>query len=165
MSKLFTILIERYSYTVRTTIGKMFFVYIENFVDASPMPVKKEFGYTLEDTLRPYNIKVKKETGLPGGLRCDVSLYESDHYKKTIIFHTEPDKKTIKAGPLTWTSCLAHGGNDHGDTEGCVLVAENKIDNEHIQGSLKDDLRLKVEQMIAEGYTIKAEFVNLDQLN
>ena len=165
MNKIFTILIERYSYTARTTIGKMFFVYIENFVDASPFPVKKEFGYTLEDTLRPFNIKVKKETGLPGGLICDVSLYESPHFKKTIIFHTEPDKRTIKIGPLIWTSCLAHGGNDHGDTEGCVLVADNKINDDMIQGSLKDELRLRVEQKIAEGYTIKVEFINLDQLN
>jgi hypothetical protein len=105
-----------------------------------------------------------KETCLPGGLECDVSLYENDHYGKTIIFHTETDKRTIIAGILKWVGCLAHGGQTHKDTEGCVLVAKNKISNDQIQGSLKDELRKVVEQKIAEGYTIKARFINLDQL-
>lgn len=162
--KEFKLLIERFSYTARTTLGKMFFVYVEDYVQQPLKTIKKEFGYTLEDTARPDNIKVMKETCLPGGLVCDVSLYESPHYKKTIIFHTEADKRTIRFGPLKWVACLAHGGNDHGDTEGCVLVAENMIDNDHVQGSLKEELREVIEKKIAEGYTITAEFVNLTQL-
>ena len=161
--KEFKILIERYSYTAQSSLGRMSFVYIKDFVQTNPVPVKEFFGNTMEDTARPDNIKVMKETCLPGGLKCKVSLYESDHFKKTIIFHTEDDKRTIQIGLLKWVACLAHGGNTHKDTEGCVLVATNIIDKNTIQGSLKDELRSIVEQRIAEGYTITAEFINLTQ--
>ena len=163
--KIFTIVIERYHYSAQTSIGKMYFEYIKDFVQKPLNTVTEYFGYTLEDTARPDNIKVMKETCLPGGLECDVSLYESSHFGKTIIFHTREDKKTINYKLLKWVYCLAHGGNDHGDTAGCVLVARNKGENEwnHIQGSLKDELRAIVEQKIAEGYTIKAKFINLIQ--
>jgi len=163
--KEFKILIERYSYTARTSLGRMSFVYIKDYVQSPLKETKEFFGNTLEDTARPDNIKVMKETCLPGGLKCDVSLYESDHYKKTIIFHTEDDKRTIKHGMLSWEACLAHGGNDHGDTEGCILIAKNIIDKDHVQGSLKDELRKVVEKKIAEGYEITAEFINLPQLS
>ena len=163
--KEFKILIERYHYTARTSLGRMSFVYVKNYVRYPLIREKEFFGNTLEDTARPDTIKVMKETCLPGGLKCDVSLYESPHYKKTIIFHTEDDKRTIKHGILSWEACLAHGGNDHEDTEGCVLVAENIIDMNHIQGSLKDKLREIIEQKIKEGYTITAEFINLPQLS
>ncbi len=161
--KEFKILIERDSYTARTSLGKMYFVYIKNYV-RSPLVTEKEyFGFTLEDTARPSNIKVYGETCLPGGLKCKVGLFENDHYGKTIIFYTEDDKCTIKVGELTWTGCLAHGGTDHTDTLGCVLVAKNKISKDIIQGSLKDALRKVIEQKIKEGFVIIAEFINLTQ--
>jgi hypothetical protein len=147
--------IERSPYTARTTSGKMFFVYDEK---------KDYFGFTLEDTARPHNIKVYGETCIPE-CKCKVSLFENEHYGKTVIFHTEDDGRTIKVGELTWTGCLAHGGNDAKDTFGCVLVAKNRIDNDHIQGSLKDKLREFVEGKMKEGYTVSAEFVNLTQLS
>jgi len=95
----------------------------------------------------------------------NVYLHDSPKFGKTIIFATEPDKVTLKAGILTWVGCLAHGGQSHKDTNGCVIVAKNIIDMDTIQGSLKDELRKIVEQKIAEGYTIKAKFVNLPQLS
>ena len=101
---------------------------------------------------------------MPGGLECNVSLFENPKFGKTIIFHTEADRATIKFGPLTWVGCLAHGGNNADDTLGCVLVATTVIDKDHVQGSLKDQLRTFIEAKIKEGYTIKARFVNLDQL-
>jgi len=161
--KIFTILTERYHYTAQTSIGKMYFEYIKDYVQKPLVTAKEYFGYTLEDTARPDNVKVMEETCLPGGLECDVSLYESEHYKKTIIFHTEDDKRTIIYKLLKWVACLAHGGNDHGDTAGCVLVAENLVNWNKIQGSLKEELREIIEQKIAEGYTIKARFINLTQ--
>jgi len=164
MSKELIILIERYSYTIQTTLGKMYFLYHDNFV-SFPLEQKKEFfGNTLDDTARPDNIKVYEETCIPV-CECLVSLYESTHHGKTIVFHTEEDKRTLKLGPLTWTSCLAHGGNTHKDTAGCVIIAKNIINKDIIQGSLKDELRKFIEKKIDEGYTIKARFVNLTQLN
>ena len=163
MNKIFTILTERYNYTARTSLGQMFFFYDKEYVSLEPQPVKYEFCNTLEDTARPGNIKVYGETCLPGGLKCDVSLFESQRHGKTIIFYTEPDGVTIKFNNLKWTYCLAHGGNTHKDTAGCILVASNIISNNKIQGSVKSKLRKVVEKKIEEGYTIKARFVNLNQ--
>ena len=163
MEKVLWIVTEHFSYSKNTTIGKMYFEYEYNYVTNPPALKKEYFGFTLEDTARPGNVKVYGETCLPGGLECDVSLFENDHFGKTIIFHTEPDKRTIKTGPLIWTGCLAHGGNTIADTLGCVCVAKNYINRDRIQGSLKNELRIFVEQKIKEGYTIKARFVNLTQ--
>jgi hypothetical protein len=155
MEKILWILTERNSYTPKTSLGRMSFLYND---------ISEFFGNTLEDAARPGNVKIYGETCLPGGLECDVALYENEHYGETIIFYTEPDKRTIRFGPLTWTGCLAHGGNDAEDTLGCVLVAKNIIDKNHIQGSLKDKLREFIEKKIGEGYKIKARFINLSQL-
>jgi hypothetical protein len=165
MEKILWILIENFSYSTRTSIGRMFFEYEYNYVTNPPSLKKEYFGFTLQDTARPGNVKVYGETCLPGGLICDISLIDHPHYGKTIVFHTEPDKRTIKFGKLTWTDCYAHGGNSIVDTLGCVLVAKNLIDKDHIQDSLKDELRIFIEQKIKEGYIIKARFINLDQIN
>lgn len=162
--KTFKIIIERSSYTSITSIGDMYFYYVKNYVDLTPTPVKERFSYTLEDTVRPGNIKVSKYTALPCGIVCNVSLFDSPKFGKTIIFHTEDDGITIKHGNLRWTHVLAHGGNDSNDTDACVLVAKNKIDNDHIQGSMMKELRKIVEEKINRGYKIIAEFVNIDQL-
>ena len=165
MAKELTILTERYSYTARTSLGKMFMLYDKEYVTNPPQDRKEFFGNTLEDTARPSNIKVPKETCLPGGLKCKVRLYESPHHGKTIIFYTEDDGVTIKFGPLTWTYCLAHGGNTHIDTEACVLIAKNVIDKDTIQGSLKKELREFIEEKINEGFEVFAKFVNLTQIS
>jgi len=164
MAKELVILTERYSYTAQSSLGRMSMVYDKTYVQDPPQPRKEFFGNTMEDTARPGNIKVMKETCLPGGLRCKVGLFENDHYGKTIIFYTEDDGYTIKFGPLTWTYCLAHGGQTHKDTEGCVLIARNIINKDTIQGSLKTELRKFVEDKMNEGYEVYAEFVNLTQL-
>lgn len=165
MDKILGILIERYLYTVRTTIGRLYFLY-----DGK----KEYFCYTLEDTARPDNIKVYSETCLPGGLECDVSLFENEHYKKTIIFHTEKDGVTIKVGELTWTGCLAHNGMNFDHTAGCVLVGDSLnqpvykdkiiVTEPTIYSGSKDGLRILIETKIKKGYIIKAQFVNLTQL-
>lgn len=164
MVKELLILTERYSYTAQSSLGRMSMIYDKKYITNPPQPIKKFFGNTMEDTARPGNIKVYGETCLPGGLICKVGLFENEHYGKTIIFYTEPDGFTIKFGSLTWTYCLAHGGQTHKDTAGCVLIAKNIINKDTIQGSLKDELRKFVENKMNEGYEVSAEFVNLTQL-
>jgi hypothetical protein len=152
--KEFILYIERYSYTARTTIGRMYFLY-----DGK----REYFGFTLEDTVRPANIKVYGETAIPA-MRYDVSLFENEHYGKTIIFHTELDGITIKIGTIKWVGCLAHNGNDYSHTMGCVLVGKTFVNTDMIKDGLKEELRKRVEEKINEGYTIHAEIVNLTQL-
>lgn len=172
MNKIFTILTERFLYSARTSVGKVYFEYIKDYVQ-NPLVIAKEyFCYSLEDTCRPSGIKVYGETALPGGLICDVSLFENEHFGKTLILHTEPDGRTIKFGNLTWTDDLFHNGVTFAHTEACVLVGANlnmpvyngkKIVTEPmLYNGTKDALRLRVEQAIKDGYTIKAKFINLD---
>lgn len=147
---------NRELYTLLTTIGKMFLVY-----DGK----SEYFGYTLEDTVRPYGIKVAHYTALPAGVVFKVAVRESPKFGKTVIFYTEDDKETIKVGPLTWKYVLVHGGNDHEDTDACVLVAKNKTSNTTIQGALHKELVEFVEKKIAEGYVVTAEATNIPQLS
>ena len=136
---------------------------------------KEFFCYTLEDTARPENIKVYAETCLPGGLECNVGLFENDHYKKTIIFYTENDKVTIRTGKLSWIGCLAHNGLNYDHTAGCVLVGKeykpavfkNKMLKQEplISVGMKDALRIRIENALKSKYIIKAQFINLDQLS
>jgi Family of unknown function (DUF5675) len=164
--KEFWLLIERYFYTARTTIGKLFFVY-----HLSPGNTKEFFCFTLEDTARPSNIKVFGETCLPGGLECNVAPFENDHFKKTIIFYTQSDKQTILVPPLQWVGCLGHNGVSHKDTEGCILLGQSvtaaTIDfpEPTLSGGMKEALRTRLDKAWADGYTIKAQFVNLTQLS
>jgi hypothetical protein len=164
------LLIERYLYTTRTTIGHAIFQ-DENFVTLDNI-LKKELSHTLEDTARPGNIKVFAETCLPGGLECDVSLFENAHYGKTIIFHTEKDGITILFNNLKWTGCLFHNGATFEHTEGCVLGGANLnlpvykdghvITEPIIYGGTKDIIRSVVEERIKAGGIVKARFINLD---
>lgn len=148
------LLIERSPYTARTTSGKLYMVY-----DGK----KEYFCFTLEDAVRPENIKVWGETAIPQGT-YQVSLYESPKFGPTIIFHTEDDGVTIIKGVLRWEYVLAHGGNDYSDTEGCLLVAKTRSNSDYIYGSMKVELRQFVEAKIKQGYKVVAEFVNLTQV-
>lgn len=154
MDKILLIITERDTYTARTSSGKRFFEY----------DGKKEFFcYTLEDTARPVNIKVYGETCIPE-CECDVRLYSSPKFGDTIIYYSEPDGITLKVGKLKWIGALDHGGNGHIDTSGCVLIAKNRISNDMIQGSMKEESRKFLEQKVKEGYILKAKFINHDQL-
>jgi hypothetical protein len=168
------LLTEWYLYTARTTVGKLFFQYIKDYVQQPLVMVKEEFCYTLGDTLRPDNVKVYGETCLPAGLKCKVGLFENTHYGKTLILYTEPDGVTIKWNGLTWTYVLFHNGVSFADTDACVLIGKNLIapvysnmrvvQEPTIYTGMKDALRAFVEQKVNEGFTVTAEFTNLTQL-
>jgi len=163
MTKELKILTERFSYSEVTSLGRMSFVYIKDYVQKPLKKVKEYFGLTLEDTVRPDNIKVSKYTALPGGLKCKVRIYNSPKRGEVIFFYTEDDLITIKFGLLEWTYVEAHGGNDADDTEGCIIVARNAVDKDHIQGSLQKELVSFIKKKIDEGYEITAEFINHTQ--
>lgn len=95
----------------------------------------EHFCHTLEDTARPDGVKVKGATCIPPGL-YRLSLETSPKYG--------PDTPTINNVP-GFVGIRVHGGNTPEDTEGCPLVAFNRIGN-IVQGQAKTELvkRLKV---------------------
>lgn len=142
--------IKRYLYTSRTTIGKL-------YVDG------KFFCYTLEDTVRADGIKVKKETAIPAEVLYDVTIRKSPKYGEVPVIYNEVDGISISAKGVSFKYVLMHGGNDHEDTEGCVLVAKNLVNSETIQGSMKNDITQLIKDKIAEGNRITLLIENLPQ--
>ncbi len=130
--------LKRYLYTSRTTIGKL-------YVDG------KFYCYTLEDTVRARGIKVKKETAIPADVLYDVTIRTSPKYGEVPVIWNEDDHLSIEAHGVSFKYVLMHGGNDHEDTEGCVLVAKNLVDSDTIQGSMKNDITQLIKDKIAEG--------------
>jgi len=120
-----TIALDREIYTNDTTLGRMF--------------IDGEFiGYTLEDTVRPYGVKVAGHTAIPEG-NYDIAVTKSNRFKRDMpIIYTVADNHTIRRSGVSFSGIRIHGGNTHVDTHGCILVAKRRsIIDESIQGSLE----------------------------
>ena len=126
--------LKRYLYTKQTTIGKL---YIND----------KFFGYTLEDTVRAYGVKVPRHTAIPEG-RYKIDMGHSTRFQRDMVtVYTEDDLITIKQGGIEFAGVRFHGGNDHTDTEGCPLIARNLVNDHTIQGTLEKELTAKVAEL------------------
>jgi hypothetical protein len=109
------ILSNRLTMTSTTTIGKM---YLNG----------EYFGYTLEDVNR--DVKIKHQTCIPAGL-YKVVLTVSNRFKRLMpLLIDVPNFKGIRI----------HGGNTHKNTSGCPMVAERRLNDNTIQGSLEKEL-------------------------
>lgn len=150
----------RDSYSAQTTLGKM-------YID------KVYFSETLADTVRPYGIKVKGDTAIPANTMetlYKVELRNSDRFGDTIVIYTrkieEKGKQTkyyLDYGGISFMYILAHGGNDHGDTGGCVLVAKNRLNKDMIQGTMKKELYAKAKEAIDKGEDVFMKVTNTHQ--
>ncbi len=118
-------------FTARTTIGEL---YINGVF----------FCYSLEDTIRPFGVKVNEETGIPEGTyRCKIS--KSTRFKREMpMLFTEDNGYELINNGISFKGIRMHGGNTHKNTEGCILVAYNKIDSTTIQGTAEYDLTEKL---------------------
>lgn len=82
----------------RTTIGQIY--------------LNGEFiAYTLEDTLRPDRIKLKKETAIEEGMYKS-RLYTSQKFGLCVAIDDVPN----------FTHIRIHGGSNHTHSWGCVLI-------------------------------------------
>lgn len=110
--------IIRFKYFDDTTIGKV-------ALDGEP------FCYSLEDAVRPENVKIKGKTAiLPG--KYVVEMTYSPKYERDM-----PHIRNV----VGFKGVRIHGGNDHEDTEGCPLFAANWGGQKTIWGSKSEDFR------------------------
>lgn len=118
MSTIPHILVHRQFVYDDTTIGRV-------FVDGV------DHCYSLEDTIREVpgvpvdKWKIKGKTAIPKGT-----------YKVILSFSNRFQREMIEVlGVPGFEGIRIHGGNDAGDTEGCILVARNRPSERIIQGS------------------------------
>lgn len=88
------------------------------------------WGFTLEDRLRPFGVKVPGETCIPAGT-YGVKLEWSNHFKKIL---------PRILGVTGFDGVLFHGGNRPSDTEGCILIGSQRKAFDWIFSSLSDRL-------------------------
>ena len=128
------LLLIRDTYTAQTTIGKL---YINGVF----------FCHTLEDTVRGHGIKVNGHTAIPAGF-YQVKRSISYRFKRDMLMiYTEPNGYELKNGGISFKGIRIHGGNTHANTEGCVLVAFNKINDTTIQGTAEYSLIAKIKEL------------------
>lgn len=143
---------SRINYYSRTTIGRLV---VEN----------NYFGHTLEDTCRPYGIKLYGETAIPINLMYGykMGIHFSERFqRKVLIIYTEEDGITLKYGGISFVNTYFHGMNKHEETLGCVGVAKNHYGNT-IQGSLEKKLFDLVSPWILVGDDVRYFVENLPQ--
>lgn len=117
----------RESFTKDTTIGKL---YINGVY----------FCYTLEDAVRDYGVKVNGHTAIPRG-NYKVKLSMSSRFKRVMpMVYTEKNEYELINGGISFKGIRFHGGNNHINTDGCILVAKNKLNDSTIQGTMEKDL-------------------------
>lgn len=120
--------IFRETYTADTTIGIV-------VVDG------KFFGYCLEDVVRPVGVKVKGSTAIPAG-KYEVVVTMSSRFKRMMPLLVDVEN---------FDGVRIHGGNSHEDTEGCLLIASNRIGVSKIQGSLESTITSLIQKDTTHG--------------
>jgi hypothetical protein len=105
--------------------------------------------FTLEDVERTE--KIKGETAIPKGI-YNVALTWSPKFRREVMMlENVPNFERI----------YIHGGNDHNDTEGCILVGNIRRGTERIDRSnaaLSDVMQLFNEAK-ARGESVKIEII------
>lgn len=144
---------KRSNYYTRTTVGKL---YVEN----------NYFGFTLEDTVRAFGIKIFGETAISQNMTngYKLGIHHSNHFDRDVlIIYTEDDGKTLKHGGISFEYIYFHTLNNHLQSKGCTGIAKNHIGNK-IQGTLEQELFDLVAPWIRAGDDVRYFIENMPQL-
>ena len=118
----------------------------------------KHYAYTLEDTIRPFGIKVYKHTGIP---ECKegykVAIKWSNHFDRFVLVlytYISGGKYVLHNNGIQFTNIYAHGGNDNNDTDGCILVAKHNT-HDKIYKTMESELFSLVSSWIKRGIEVR----------
>jgi len=90
----------------------------------------KFFCYTLEDTVRRFGVKIPGKTAIPSGRYRVIVTMSLKFGRKIPLINDVPGFSGVRF----------HGGNTVEDTEGCPLVAYNRLGDSLIQGTAEKKL-------------------------
>lgn len=139
--------IVRTAYTVRTTRGQL---YVEG----------RYFCETLEDAARQYGVKIPGETCIPLGLYY-VTITPSARFGRQMVqLYTHKEDLSCRHGGVIFTGVRLHGGNTHGDTAGCPLVAFKSDGPDRIKNSAEGAVFAVVERAMRDGRPVTLEIVH-----
>jgi hypothetical protein len=145
------ITVNRYAYSDTTTVGRM---------------IAEGHGvvaHTLEDTARATGVKIKGKTAIPEtpiGYKC--AIHRSNKFNRdVIILYNNPNGVTLEQGGIKFNNIYIHGGNNHTNTEGCILVGENvNLKDMTIQGTAEVKVFNIIRTWMAKGYDVKCLVIN-----
>lgn len=118
-----------------------------------------DFCYTLEDTVRDINKNGKfdgDEKKIYGKTAIPFSPKDKPYKGQITYSNTFEREMPAIFNVSEFSGIRMHGGNDDGDTLGCVLVAHNTDNKGKIWGSAERDLTNLIQQNNKEGkFTIE----------
>jgi hypothetical protein len=133
------VLIIRDTFTETTTTGKL---YING----------NYFCETLEDASRGLNVKVDAKTCIPEGTYF-MNVTHSPRFEKELpIIFNQPNGFELINGGISFKGIRTHGGNTHANSEGCILVAKQRVNAELIKDSMSDKLTIELISLGKAGY-------------
>ena len=91
----------------------------------------------LQDTLRPFGVKVYGETGIPSG-HGFLKLGHSNRFGLVPFLYNQSDKITYLESGVTFKHIRIHAGNFINETEGCPITGTSvNYDDERTYDSRK----------------------------
>ncbi len=110
------------------------------------------FAHTLEDPDRGDGIKINARTAIPEGTYL-VNITMSSRFKREMpmVYNQSNGYQLINKGK-SFKGIRLHGGNNHTHTEGCPLIAKNRLNDELIQGSMEKELTKELIKFGKKGY-------------
>lgn len=139
--------IVRTDFTENTSSGQL-------FIDG------ERFCETLEDAARAFGVKVPGQTCLPPGNYSVIVTHSPRFNRPMILIYTNPRDHSCEHGGIRFEGVRIHGGNTHEDTEGCPLVAYNRISTDRIQGTAEADLTALVRAALRSGDAVSLTIRN-----
>lgn len=108
-------------------------------------------AFTLEDTRRIPGVKVKGSTAIPQG-RYKLTLSMSKRFGRYMVMLSNcSNGYELRGEGISFLGIRIHGGNSHTSTEGCLLVAYNRINDYTIQGTAEAEVTALVRAAIDRG--------------
>lgn len=153
MSEVKEFKLVRDTYRNLTTVGKLY------------LPDGRVFE-TLEDCVRASGIKDKGNTAIPDTEALQpykLGISFSQRFQRDMpIIHTG-DGISLSAQGIQFKGIRMHGGNTDADTEGCILVAKQRVSDTRIYGTMEKEVTALLKAYQSEGIECVLHIINQPQ--